>query len=214
MVHLSTLTAQLSALTTTLGNPGTDLQAILDVLVDDLSASVPSFFGLTMTQQFDGFDVAMTAMDADPTRRARASLVLPLDIGGADDPACTVVLFAAEPGAFSQLAAGIQHVNGPDPRVVLDGPLPSPLPKSGVSGLAELSAVNRAIGVLITRGYFPEEARTELRRCVRDGLDSVPDVARRLLLSTNAPRPCETTPVLTVGRHPERLSTGPGRPRG
>lgn len=211
MNYSSRLTAQLTALSTAFGDPGTDLQAILDVLADDLSGSVPSFIGLTMTQQFDGFAVTLNALDAEPTRRACSSLALPLDLGTADDHDCTVVFFAFEAGAFVQLAAGIQNVNGPDPRVVLDGPLPDPLPKSGVNGLAELSAVNRAIGVLITRGYFPDEARVELRRRVGDDLDSVPDAARRVLMSTNAPRPCGTIPAQAVRGRAERLSIGPGR---
>ncbi len=206
------LTAQLSALTATSGEADTDLQAILEVLVDDLVSAVPSFVGLTMTQRFDGFAVTTTVMDRDPGRLACSSLALPVDTGGPDKPACTVVFFAGEAGAFVQFAAGMQRINGPDPRVVLDGPLPHPLPKSGVTGLADLSSVNRAIGVLITRGYFPDEARAELRRRVGESPDNVPDVARRVLLSTNAPRPCGTITVLAVGRQPERLSTGPGRP--
>lgn len=214
MDYSSTLTAQLNALTTTLGNPCADLQAILDVLVDDLSASIPSFLGLTMSLPFDGFDVTINAFDPDPNRKARSSLALPLDLGATtDNPCCTVVFYACKAGALVQLAAGFQRVNGMDPRVVLDGPLPSSMPRSGIDGLPELSAVNRAIGVLITRGYFPDEARAELRRRVCDGFDSVPDVARRVLLSTNSPRPCDPIPALTVGRRPVRLSTGPGRPR-
>ena len=212
MNYSTALIAQLSALTATSGSPDTDLQAILDVLLDDLLSAVPSFVGLTMTQRFDGFAVTTTAMDTDPTRLACSSLALPVDSGWPDQMACTVVFFAGEAGAFVQLAAGLQRINGPDPRVVLDGPLPDPLPKSGVTGLADLGAVNRAIGVLITRGYFPDEARAELRRRVGESPDNVPNVARRVLLSTNAPRPCGTIPVLAVGRHLERLSTGPGRP--
>ena len=212
MNYSTALIAQLSALTATSGSPDTDLQAILDVLLDDLLSAVPSFVGLTMTQRFDGFAVTTTAMDTDPTRLACSSLALPVDSGWPDQMACTVVFFAGEAGAFVQLAAGLQRINGPDPRMVLDGPLPDPLPISGVTGLADLGAVNRAIGVLITRGYFPDEARAELRRRVGESPDNVPNVARRVLLSTNAPRPCGTIPVLAVGRHLERLSTGPGRP--
>ena len=204
MICSTALTAQLSALTATSGTADTDLQAILDVFGDDLLSAVPSFIGLAMTQRFDGFAITTTAMDTDPARVARSSLALPVDTGGPDQPACTVVFFAGEAGAFVHLAAGIQRINGPDPRVVLNGPLPNPLPKSGVTGLADLSAVNRAIGVLITRGYFPDEARAELRRRVGDGPDSVPDAARRVLLSTNAPRPCGTNPLIGTLRIEKR----------
>ncbi len=197
MDYSRALTAQLGALTNTLDDPGTDLQAILDVLADELTLVVSSFLGLKVTHRFDGFDVTMTAIDDGRAGHVCSSLELPLDQQSAPHLACTVVFYAYEPGAFVQLAADIQRANGPDPRIVVDGPRPNPLPKSGVSGLAELSAVNRAIGVLITRGYFPDEARAELRRRIGDSLDSVPDVARRVLLSTNAPRPCGSIPVLS-----------------
>ena len=39
----ASLRAQLSELTDALDDPGTDLQAILDVLIDDLTLAVPSF---------------------------------------------------------------------------------------------------------------------------------------------------------------------------
>ena len=43
----ASLSQQLSDLTDALDDPGTDLQAILALLVDDLTAAVPSFLGLT-----------------------------------------------------------------------------------------------------------------------------------------------------------------------
>ena len=196
MDNASALTAQLGALTNILDDPGTDLQAILAVLSDELSQVVASYIGLTMTQQFDGFEVSMSAIEAGSAGDARSSVQLPLDLPTAAEPACSVAFYASEQGAFVRLAADFQRVTGPDPRIILDGPRPDPLPKSGVSGLADLSAVNRAIGVLITRGYFPDEARAELHRRVGDGSDSVPDAARRVLLSTNTPRPRETSPVI------------------
>ena len=45
MVSSPALTDQLDALTAALDDPGTDLQTILEVLVDDLSAAVSSFLG-------------------------------------------------------------------------------------------------------------------------------------------------------------------------
>ena len=43
------LSAQLSELTEVLDDPATDLQAILAVLIDDVTVAVPSFLGLRMT---------------------------------------------------------------------------------------------------------------------------------------------------------------------
>jgi hypothetical protein len=71
-----------------------------------------------------------------------------------------------------------------------DLPRTSPPPANcGITGLAELSVVNQAIGVLITRGHTPAEARAELRSRTAVGLHSVTEVARHVLGSTNAPPP-------------------------
>jgi hypothetical protein len=51
-----------------------------------------------------------------------------------------------------------------DRRITLDADVPpSPL-VSGVSGLSELSTINRAIGVLIGHGHHPDHAGDTLRR--------------------------------------------------
>ena len=50
----ASLSAQLSELTDALDDPGTDLQAILAVLIDDVTAAVPSFLGLIMTLRLAG----------------------------------------------------------------------------------------------------------------------------------------------------------------
>jgi hypothetical protein len=41
-------------------------------------------------------------------------------------------------------------------RITLDADVPPNPPVSGVSGLSELSTINRAIGVLIDRGHHPD----------------------------------------------------------
>src|SRR6476661_7547300 len=64
----ASLSAQLSELTDALDDPGTDLQAILDVLIDDLTLAVPSFLGLTMTLRLAGAPVTLTAVDPATVR--------------------------------------------------------------------------------------------------------------------------------------------------
>jgi hypothetical protein len=101
-----------------------------------------------------------------------------------------MVLYAGHPGAFVDLAADLERVSGPAGPVVVDGDLPdmsAPQQRRGISGLAELGVVNRAIGVLITRGDTPAKARAELRRRAAVGLTSVTEVARHVIASTNAP---------------------------
>lgn len=190
MVFSDALAAQLGALTAALDDPGTDLKTILDVLVDDLTAAVSSFLGLKMTLQLDGCPVTLTTMDAEPPLIAGARLTLPLGQPTHDGPGGTVEFYARNPGAFVDLAADLQRVHHPDRPVHLDGRLPAggdQLHRAGITGLAEHSVVNQAIGVLITRGHTSAEAHRELRRHAADTLHTVPEVAEQVLASTNAP---------------------------
>jgi hypothetical protein len=190
MTFSDALTAQLGALTAALDDPGTDLETILDVLVDDLTAAVSSFLGLRMTlHQPDGCPVTLTTMGADTARTAGACLTLPLGRSTDEGPGGgTVVFYARNPGAFVDLAADLQRVHG---QVDLDGQLPSSGDqprRAGITGLAEHSVLNQAIGVLITRGHTPAEAQRELRRRAADTPHTLPEVAKHVLASTNSPR--------------------------
>ena len=190
MVSASAFDDQLDTLTAALDDPGTDLHAILDVLLDDLSGAVSSFLGLRMTLQSDWCPVTLMTVDPGLAFSAGASVALPLGPSTHGGGGGTVVLYAGHPGAFVDLAADLERVPGPGGGVVLDADLPgmsaSPQ-RAGITGLAELGVVNRAIGVLIARGHTPVEARAELRRRAGVGLTSVTEVARRVLASTTAP---------------------------
>ncbi len=116
------------------------------------------------------------------------SLRLPLGLVSATvDGESRVVFYAGIPGAFTDLAADLSHALGgvpvdqrssaadlrdpPGPRVdghrrviVLDADL-SPLSHaSGLIGLAELTVLNLAIGMLIQQGHDIAQARQVLRR--------------------------------------------------
>ncbi len=115
---------QLAELSEALAEPGTDLQAILAVLIDDITAAVPSFLGLTMTLQIDGGPVTLTATDPDLAARANASIKLPVGpIAGG--PAGTIIFYAHDPGAFTDLATSTRRAFNLDGQVVLDGHLRS-----------------------------------------------------------------------------------------
>jgi hypothetical protein len=205
MVPSPALNDQLDALTAALDEPGADLHAILDVLVDDLSVAVSSFLGLTMTLQSDWCPVTLMTVDPDLALSAGASLALPLRPAAVAEGGGTVVLHAGHPGAFVDLAADLERVSGPGGPVALDGDLPdmsAPQQGRGISGLAELGVVNRAIGVLITRGHTPAEARAELRRRAAVSLTSVTEVARHVLASTNAPPRGTVRTASTAGCEP------------
>ena len=156
------LTTHLESLTQALDNPGTDLEAVLSVLVDDLTRTYPSFLGLEVALQLDGQAVAVTSFDSSAAGLVRASLQLPLSAIAAGDTGGSVVFYAAAPGAFADLAADTRQAYRMDGQVVLDEHLSPQHAESGVTGLAELSAVNQAIGILVARGRTVEEARAEL----------------------------------------------------
>ena len=159
---------QLAELSEALAEPGTDLQAILAVLIDDITAAVPSFLGLTVTLHIDGRTVTITATDPDLAARANASIKLPLGpIAGG--PAGTIIFYAHDTGAFTDLATSTRRALNLHGQVVLDGHLHR-IPTLGSTNIHDTTTINRALGVLIARGYPPDQAAAELsRRAKHDG---------------------------------------------
>jgi hypothetical protein len=163
------VTNQLDVLTDALEDPGTDLPTVLAVLVDDLRTAIPSELGLTVTITQAGDTITLTTVEPLAPATTGASLHLPLDEVTAANPGSTVTFYAARPGAFVDLAEDIRYACRLDGQVVIDGHLHDPLPAAGargwtgVTGLAELSVINQAIGVLIELGHPPGTARTVLQ---------------------------------------------------
>jgi hypothetical protein len=162
------LTADLAALTQALGNDDIDLETQLRAVADDVKLAVSAFTGLTMTIGLDGHTVSFTVREHGAGGRpAATSLLLPLGALTATDPASTLLLLAATPGAFIDLAADLSYSLGIDPAtIVLDRHLSTDVTESG---LDTHIAIDRAVGVLIDRGHTPGAARVELER--RAGLE-------------------------------------------
>ena len=142
-----------------------------------------------------------------------ASLHLPLDalngstqLGRPDPEAAprggAVTFYASKPGAFVDLAADVSYaleVTDPDARrtnqtvpasgIRLDQDLEPTTLTSGLVGAAVVSTVNRAIGVLIARGYEPDQAQDELsRRATHAGVGVLVSAAQLLrTCSSNTP---------------------------
>jgi hypothetical protein len=156
--------AQCDVLTDALDDPGTDLSAVLAVLVDDLEAAIPSMLGLTVAISETGNQVTVTSAESD-LRTVGASLRLPLDEMTAATAGSTMTFYAAQPGAFVDMAADIRHAYHLNGHVVVDGHLDDVLPTghSGITGLTEHSLINQAIGVLIGQGHHPDTTRTVLQ---------------------------------------------------
>jgi hypothetical protein len=153
------LVADLKALTDVLDEPGIDLEALLRTVAADTRLAVDSYLGLTMTLMIDGYPITLTAIDPDDIA---TSLRLPLDVLGHTDPGSVLVLYAAKPGAFVDLAADLSFALGLSPNTMtLDDDLtPTSDDPAGLQGLAEMVQVNQAIGILIERGHLPDSART------------------------------------------------------
>ena len=181
------LLQQLVRLTRDLDQPGADLHAMLSVLTDDISAAAPSFLGLRLTLDLEGASTIVNAIDPEEVNAARASLLLPLFDIDPSGPVGSVILFAAAPGAFDELADYTRRSYSLDGQVAVDQHLPvcgDPKVPRGVSGIEAASLVNIAIGVLIDRGYLHDEARAELIRRAGSHDGNVMAAAREIIGTT------------------------------
>jgi hypothetical protein len=181
------------------------LDASLAAFAAAIETAVPSYLGMQLTIRQDGYPVTLTRIT--PHRTATTSLRVPLTVlGRRFEPDSRVTFYATTAGAFVDLAADLSYalhlptstdrstdaidssggddrrhveVHG-DRRITLDADMPSPL-VSGVSGLSELSTINRAIGVLIGHGHHPDHAGDTLRHgASREGLEPHSYAARLL----------------------------------
>lgn len=162
----------------TSGNPS--VEEHLGALVTTATAAVPSLSAVEVVLIRDGYPVVLHAYGCPPaepgstsgTDLARTSLRMPfsllapgLDVGG------YVLFYASVAGALVDLAADAAYILGED-GTVLDADLPPRTQAAGVVGLAELTAIGRAQGVLIERGHDPSEVATILRgQAVEAGLE-------------------------------------------
>jgi len=178
----TSLSAQLSELTDALDDPGADLQAILTVLVDDLTAVVPSFLGLRMTLRLAGEPVTLNAVEPAAVKAARSSLQLPLDPLAGAGPGSVVVFYARDVDAFTVLAADTRRLYGFNGQVQLDRHLPGPgSDPPVVTDPTQTAVIHRAVGVLIDQGLPPDDAVRELRRRATVTGRTLSDAAHHLL---------------------------------
>jgi len=189
--HSATLAADLALLSGAIKNPGDGLEPLLESLVEDLRRAIGSYLGLTMTIAVDDHEISFTQSErADP---AGTSLQIPLASVAGSPPGSTLVLYAAVPGAFVDLAADMSWILALEPSMlVLDKHLGVPVPSEAVIGLHEHAIINRAIGALIEKGFTPDSARAELRRHAEADSGDVPAAAQRLLdslLRSSPPKP-------------------------
>lgn len=167
-----------------------ELHVPLKTLVSRLSVAVPSFRGLQLTIVHTGQSVTLShLLPAESDGALLTSLRVPLiAVDAGYHPDSCVIFYAGTPGALVDMAADLAYVlktpihitknnhSGSDgdgrtepghlqgsPSLVLDADVPAPRFASGLFGLSELSAVNRALGVMIDQGHHPDHAYETLR---------------------------------------------------
>jgi hypothetical protein len=116
-----------------------------------------------------------------------ASLAVPRS---RSEPGDIVLLQASEAGAFLLLADDLAAVLDPALSLGIDEHLHVAVDATAggwTRSMDDLSAVNRAVGVLLDRGLLPEDAYAELtRQALLEGTD-VPSASRLLLDSVDRP---------------------------
>ncbi|MEO7751994.1 MAG: hypothetical protein ABIS35_01130 [Terracoccus sp.] len=175
------LSADLTLLTQALDRPGTDLTTTLRPLVSDAELVADSFLGLRLFVDGEPPYTLLQLRDGADPDEVRTSILIPLG----DDPSrdgSVIVLYAARPGAFVDLAADLTWLTEAHPHeIVLDRHLTAAdLPATGPNP-RESSAVNQAIGLLIGRGREPEAARAEIATLALEAGTDQPTAALHLL---------------------------------
>jgi hypothetical protein len=180
------LAADLTTLTRALDDPGIDLKTQLQQLTADVRHAVASYLGMRMTIAVDGTEVSFTVHHA--TGSIAASLRLPLAAFSPTETGSNLVLYAATPGAFIDLAADLSYALGLPPAALpTDDDLTVPVSGSGITGLNSQSTINQALGVLIDLGHTPESGRQELNRLAVLDSGQFHDAAEAILRSVTRP---------------------------
>ena len=158
--------AELALLSETFDEPGFDLLRSLTRLADEVRSAVPSYLGMTVIMTTPKTRTAIDVMyETGHVVAARSSLTIPASLAlagvlcleGEEQPGVILIVYAAMPGAFVDLAADLGWLTAiPLADLVLDDHLDGPGPDG--SSLAESSLVNQAIGALLGDGLTPELA--------------------------------------------------------
>jgi hypothetical protein len=189
------LAAELGLLTQALDLPGADVAQSLNRLAVDAQAAVDSYLGMSVMIIADRsqFEFTLLSDNAQP-EDVRTSLLVPLPaapLGAmAVTASATIVLYAATPGAFIDLAADLAWITGrPLADFRLDEHRTLPASYKSPAHLGAMSAINQAIGVLIGYGSTTEQAERDLyARAASDGIDLF-GAATLILAGLTPPQP-------------------------
>jgi hypothetical protein len=174
-----------------------ELPAAVDRLLTACVSAVPSTLAVRVTSPALGFGRAIETEGILAAREAcRASLRL--DLLGGDPRSChpvavSVLILAGQVGAFADFVGGADPLARPGVRIIrrtVDEDVSQVWTETS-TGDADLDdavphgrIVHRAVGVLIDRGYLPDEALDELRRQATSTDRTLLDQAWEVLRST------------------------------
>lgn len=163
MKFTASLAAELARLTVALDEPGSDIGQGLQQLAAAAGAAVSSYLGLSVIVARGDSSFTLALLEDGVTAGDVGTsivLALPEPGEGQDMAAAAFILYARAPGAFVDLAADVAWLTGrPLTDFALDQHLTVP---DAATPLAAASVINQAIGVLIGRGYTPQQAHREL----------------------------------------------------
>jgi hypothetical protein len=137
-----------------------ELENSLTALTEAVKTAAPSYRGLALTLSIDKQPVTVTSAEPGNTSDIATSLRLWLAWVPSLSADSRITFYASTPGTFVDLAADLAFALDSDIR--LDEDIPSVL-VSDLTGVGRLSAVNKAVGVLVGHGHTPDSAQRELR---------------------------------------------------
>jgi hypothetical protein len=137
-----------------------ELEKSLTALTEAVKSAAPSYRGLALTLIIDKQPVSVTSAEPGNTKDIATSLCLSLAWIPSLSADSRITFYASTPGTFVDLAADLSFALDSDIR--LDEDIP-PVLASDLTGVGRLSAVNKAVGVLVDHGHTPDSARHELR---------------------------------------------------
>jgi hypothetical protein len=137
-----------------------ELENSLTALTEAVKTAAPSYRGLALTLSIDKQPVTVTSAEPGNTSDIATSLRLWLAWVPSLSADSRITFYASTPGTFVDLAADLAFALDSDIR--LDEDIPSVL-VSDLTGVGRLSAVNKAVSVLVGHGHTPDSAQRELR---------------------------------------------------
>jgi hypothetical protein len=137
-----------------------ELEKSLTALTEAVKSAAPSYRGLVLTLIIDKQPVSVTSAEPGNTSDIATSLRLSLAWIPSLSADSRITFYASTPGTFVDLAADLAFALDSDIR--LDEDIP-PVLASDLTGIGKLSAINKAVGVLINHGHTPHSAQRELR---------------------------------------------------